>query len=165
MVIPPGDEETYNFRLSQRLVQWVGILLITLFISSVSIVYSLRQTRVQMTNHQAVLAENRLQQEHILFLAKQTQILQDQLAGLQDLDTSIRVMMELEVASVSQQGLFMETSGIESLSSPVPYSTGAASLATTILRTQQSIEGIKESIPGTEDSLKDLERKVQLQRY
>ena len=164
MVIPHGDEETYNFRLSQRLVQWAGILLITLFVCSVSIVYSLRQTRVQMNNHQALLAENRRQQEHILFLAKQTHLLQDQLAGIKDLDNSIRVLMEFEVSAVSQQDIFTETAGISSLTSTAPVSTGTTSLAATILRTQQSIVQIRESIPETEDSLKDLERKVQLQR-
>jgi murein DD-endopeptidase MepM/ murein hydrolase activator NlpD len=164
MVVPHGDEETYNFKLSHRFVQWCGIVLITLFICSVSVVYSLRQTRIQIASHQELLAENRMQQEHILFLAKQTNLLQDQLASIKDLDHSIRELMQLEEPTASQPMSLFTSAATGPATNSVPLTNTSTSLAATILRTQQSIEQIKESIPETEGSLKDLERKVQLQR-
>ncbi|MBS3949384.1 MAG: M23 family metallopeptidase [Peptococcaceae bacterium] len=53
---------------------------------------------------------------------------------------------------------------VAGLDNRVQVASRSLSLTATILRTQQSIEHIKESIPETEDSLKDLEKKVQIQR-
>lgn len=165
MIVPKSNEETYNFELSHRFVFWGGVFLIAFFISAVSMVYSLRQTRAQLDSYHALLSENRQQQEHILFLAKQTQSLNEQLASVRDLDTSIRVMMDLDVPASEPVSL---AAGVGSLAvgSDIRGSTvvQGTSLAATLLRTQQTIEQIRESIPETEDSLKDLENKVQLQR-
>ena len=165
MIVPKSNEETYNFELSHRLVYWSGIFLITFLISAVSMVYSLRQTRAQLDSYQMLVSENRQQQEHLLFLAKQTQELSGQLAAVRDLDTSIRVMMDFDVPA-AEQASFLSTSlslsgGSDPRGNSVVQST---SLAATMLRAQQTIEQIRESIPETEDSLKDLENKVQLQR-
>ena len=165
MIVPKSNEETYNFELSHRLVYWSGIFLITFLISAVSMVYSLRQTRAQLDSYQMLVSENRQQQEHILFLAKQTQELSGQLAAVRDLDTSIRVMMDFDVPA-AEQASFLSTSlslsgGSDPRGNSVVQST---SLAATMLRAQQTIEQIREYIPETEDSLKDLENKVQLQR-
>jgi murein DD-endopeptidase MepM/ murein hydrolase activator NlpD len=46
----------------------------------------------------------------------------------------------------------------------VQVTSRSLSLSATILRTQQNINQIREVIPETEDSLKDLEKKVQIQR-
>ena len=168
MIVPNNEEETYNFQLSQRFVQWGGILLIALLISSVSLVYSLRQTRAQLVEHQSLLVQNREQQEYILFLAKQTHLLQDQLVGLKDLDTTIRVMMDLEVPEAASV-MSLSTLSVPQQEAPSKdrITLAAAqtnSLAATILRTQQTINNIREAIPEAEDSLKDLEHKIQLQR-
>lgn len=162
MVIPHGDEETYSFKLPQWCVQWAGVALILLLVSSVSMVYSLRQTKHQLSNYQGLLAENRQQQEHILFLAKQTNALQEQVHGIQALDSSIRELMKLDSPQASSSEVF--TSSLQALDNRVQGASRSLSLTATILRTQQSIEQIKESIPDTEDSLKDLEKKVQVQR-
>ena len=164
MIIPHGHEEPYAFRLSQRSVQWAGIALIVLLISSISLVYSLRQTKLQLANYHGLLAENRQQQEHILFLARQTTELQGQLTEIQALDNSIRTMMRLTPAAATSTATRpTETLGTER-DSRLSLLNRGTSLAATILRTQQSIEEIKEAIPETEDSLQDLERKVELQR-
>jgi murein DD-endopeptidase MepM/ murein hydrolase activator NlpD len=164
MIIPHGSDEPYAFRLSQRSVQWAGIALIVLLISSISLVYSLRQTKLQLANYHGLLAENRQQQEHILFLARQTTELEKQLAEIQALDTSIRTMMRL--APLAQASTAARPTGGQSTTREAHLSTVSrgTSLAATIIRTQQSIEEIKEAIPETEDSLEDLERKVELQR-
>ena len=163
MVIPHGDEETYSFKLPQWCVQWAGVALILLLVSSVSMVYSLRQTKYQLANYQGLLAENRQQQEHILFLAKHTSDLEEQLQGIQVLDSSIRDLMKLDTPQTSAS--VDVTPSIEvALDNRVQLASRNLSLAATILRTQQSIEQIKNSIPETEDSLKDLEKKVQVQR-
>lgn len=164
MIIPHGSEEPYTFRLSQRWVQWAGIALIVLLISSISLVYSLRQTKLQLANYHGLLAENRQQQEHILFLARQTTQLQGQLTEIQALDSSIRTMMRLSPAAhASTAAVSTENQGTTREARLSTVSRGT-SLAATIMRTQQNIEEIKEAIPETEDSLQDLERKVELQR-
>ena len=50
MIIPHTDEESYSFKLPQWCVQWAGVALILLLVSSVSMVYSLRQTKYQLSN-------------------------------------------------------------------------------------------------------------------
>lgn len=164
MIVPHGDDETFSFRLPLWGVQWAGVALITLLISSVSMVYSLRQTKLQLASHQSLLAENRQQQEHILFLAKQTTSLQDHLGSLQALDSSIREMMKLETSQSSIAGGQSDTALLVSQDSRMQSANRNMSLAATILRTQQTINQIEETIPGTEDSLKDLEKKVQIQQ-
>lgn len=163
MIIPHGDEDAYSFKLPQWCVQWAGVALILMLVSSVSIVYSLRQTKHQIVNYQGLLAENRQQQEHILFLAKQTTVLQEQVNGIQALDSSIRELMDIDSpqASATED---LSTLLVAGLDNRVQVTSRSLSLSATILRTQQSIAQIKESIPETEDSLKDLEKKVQIQR-
>ena len=165
MIVPKSNEETFNFELSHRFVFWGGVFLIAFLISAVSMVYSLRQTRAQLDSYHALLSENRQQQEHILFLAKQTQSLNDQLASVRDLDASIRVMMDLSTP-VAQTPSSLASAGGPPVSSEIRGSAvvPGTSLAATLLRTQQTIEQIRESIPETEDSLKNLENTVQLQR-
>lgn len=162
MIIPHSDEETYSFKLPQWCVQWGGVALILLLVSSISMVYSLRQTKYQLANYQGLLAENRQQQEHILFLAKQTADLQEQVHGIQELDTSIRTMMKFDTPQMST-GVDTNTMQLAALENRVQLTSRSLSLAATILRTQQSIEQIREAIPETEDSLKDLEKKIQVQ--
>jgi len=164
MIIPHGQDEPYAFRLSQRWVQWAGIALIVLLISSISLVYSLRQTKLQLAAYHGLLAENRQQQEHILFLARQTTELQEQLAEIQALDNSIRTMMRLAPASATAAVTRPTESVSAARDARLSLVSRGTSLAATILRTQQNIEEIKEAIPETEDSLQDLERKVELQR-
>lgn len=164
MVVPHGDEETYSFRMSHWWIQWAGVALIVMLISSISLVYSLRQTKLQLASYHGLLTENRQQQEHILFLAKQTHQLQEQLNGIQELDNSIRTMMKLETSKANVPVTLAVAQTRSIADTRVSLANRSMSLAATILRTQQNIEQIKESIPETEDSLKDLERKVQLQR-
>ena len=164
MIIPHGDEEAYSFKLPQWCVQWAGVALIILLVSSVSIVYSLRQTKHQLANYQGLLAENRQQQEHILFLAKQTTGLQEQVHGIQALDTSIRELMDIASPQASSTEDLSSSLLVAELDNRVQVTSRSLSLSATILRTQQNIEQIKESIPETEDSLKYLEKKVQIQR-
>ncbi|MDP3488355.1 MAG: peptidoglycan DD-metalloendopeptidase family protein [Bacillota bacterium] len=163
MIIPHGDEQAYSFKLPQWSVQWAGVALILLLISSVSMVYSLRQTKYQLSNYRGLLAENRQQQEHILFLAKQTTVLQEQVHGIQALDSSIRELMKFDSPQASNVDLSPSLQ-VALLDNRVQVTSRSLSLTATILRTQQSIDQIKESIPETEDSLKDLEKKVQVQR-
>ncbi|MBT9133751.1 MAG: Murein DD-endopeptidase MepM [Firmicutes bacterium] len=164
MIIPHCHEEPYAFRLSQRWVQWTGIALIVLLLSSISLVYSLRQTKLQLATYHGLLAENRQQQEHILFLARQTTELQGQLAEIQALDNSIRTMMRLTPASVTAAVALPTDNPGTAREARLSLLNRGTSLAATILRTQQNIEEIKEAIPETEESLQDLERKVELQR-
>ena len=164
MIIPHGSDEPYAFRLSQRSVQWAGIALIVLLISSISLVYSLRQTKLQLANYHGLLAENRQQQEHILWLARQTTELQGQLAEIQALDSSIRTMMRLTPAAQASAEARPTDNQSATREARLSLLSRGTSLAATIIRTQQSIEEIKEAIPETEDSLQDLERKVELQR-
>lgn len=162
MVIPHGDEETYSFKLPHWCVQWGGVALIVLLVSSISMVYSLKQTKYQLSNYQGLMAENRQQQEHILFLAKQTAELQEQVHGIQALDTTIRTMMKFDTPNAQKQSVEAPLE-IASVENRVQLTSRSLSLAATILRTQQNIEQIKDSIPETEGSLKDLEKKIQVQ--
>jgi len=164
MIIPHSSDEPYAFRLSQRWVQWAGIALIVLLISSISLVYSLRQTKLQLANYHGLLAENRQQQEHILWLARQTTDLQEQIAEIQALDSSIRTMMRLTPAAQASAVARPTDNQGATREARLSLLSRGTSLAATIIRTQQSIEEIKEAIPETEDSLQDLERKVELQR-
>lgn len=164
MIVPHGSEEPYAFRLSQRWLQWAGIALIVLLVSSISLVYSLRQTKLQLANYHGLLAENRQQQEHILWLARQTTELQGQLEKIQALDSSIRTMMRISTPAPQVATALTSEEASNTRQARFSLTNRGMSLATTILRTQQSIEEIQEAIPETEDSLQDLERKVELQR-
>ena len=132
MIIPHGDEDAYSFKLPQWCVQWAGVALILMLVSSVSIVYSLRQTKHQLVNYQGLLAENRQQQEHILFLAKQTTVLQEQVNGIQALDSSIRELMDIDSpqASATED---LSTLLVAGLDNRVQVTSRSLSLSATIL--------------------------------
>ncbi|MBT9136118.1 MAG: Murein DD-endopeptidase MepM [Firmicutes bacterium] len=161
MIIPHGDEETYAMRMPYWWLHWGGIALVVLFISSISLIYSLRQTKLQLANYHGLMLENRQQQEHILFLAKQTTELQTQLQEIQALDTSIREMMKLGSSRVTTSARVQPTLAIAQEGvTRAQLTNRSLSLAATLLRTEQSIESIKEALPETEDSLKGLEQQV-----
>jgi len=165
LVVPHADEETFAIRLPYWWLHWGGIALVVLFLSSISLVYSLRQTKLQLANYQGLMVENRQQQEHILFLAKQTTAMQGQLQDIKALDASIREMMKLDTGRVtasSSSRSNMITADARVTSSQL--TNRSLSLAATLLRTEQNIEYIKEAIPATENSLKGLEQQVEHQQ-
>jgi len=165
IIVPHGEEETVTVRMPQWWVHWGGIALVVLFISSISIVYSLRQTKLQLANYHGLMLENRQQQEHILHLAKQTNELQAQLEEIQALDSSIREMMRLGSSRTTPATNAAPTVAMAQTRDMRPQlANRSLSLAATLLRTEQNIESIKEAIPITEDSLKGLEKQVEAQR-
>jgi len=165
IIVPHGDEETFTVRIPLWWVHWGGIALVVLFISSISIVYSLRQTKLQMANYHGLMVENRQQQEHILFLARQTNELQAQLESIQALDSSIREMMRLDGRRTTPAAPVVQAVATAQTRDLRPQlANRSLSLAATLLRTEQNLESIKEAIPITEDSLKGLEKQVEAQR-
>jgi len=165
IMVPHGDEETFTVRIPLWWVHWGGIALVVLFISSISIVYSLRQTKLQMANHHGLMVENRQQQEHILFLARETKQLQAQLEEIQALDSSIRELMRLDSRRATPSAQVVPDVAMAQTRDLRPQlANRGLSLAATLLRTEQNLESIKEAIPITEDSLKGLEKQVEAQR-
>lgn len=166
MIVPHSESPTYSLQFPLKWLRWLGISAVLLASISLMLTYNYQHMRAETRDHYVLLNQHRLQQEQILFLAKQTRDLEDEVQSLRELDRTIRDMMRLapaaSTASLSAGDEFLMLADLDAQSREVVASRG--SLSATILQTESSLQRLRDDITDSQSSFKTLETAIVAQQ-
>ncbi|NLY54493.1 MAG: M23 family metallopeptidase [Firmicutes bacterium] len=162
MVISHTNSPTISWQLPLRRVKFIGFSLAALACICLILTFNYCQARRAARELQNLTFEFQEQQQQLLAIAKQAADLEQEIIAVRELDETVRDIMNLAPRATSSSLEIQPQIALASVARLPGVSRGG--LSTTIIRTEQGLQTVRELLPTSKNTLETLTKDIAKQQ-